>query len=184
MKFNLSVIVSITALSISVATIFLTDRSPKIRYVRSYELVYGYLGMQEAQRELEEKSRVWKANIDTLQQDYRLSLGNYTANAASLSANEKTEQEKLLMQQQQNLLSYSQAMDAKAKEEDEKVTEGVLNQINSFVMEYGKENGYEIILGTTLSGSLLYGDETIDITEEVLDALNRNYKGETITNEN
>jgi outer membrane protein len=44
------------------------------------------------------------------------------------------------------------------------------------VEEYGKENGYDLILGTTTSGNILYGTEKKDITEQVLNALNNAYE--------
>ncbi len=149
---------------------------PKIAYIRSSELVYGYLGMQEAQREFKEKSQRWRAGSDSLQADFKLALSRYSAEAGGMSAPEKAEQEKMLQTQQQSVMDYVQATEARMKEEDRKITEGVLNQVNSFIEAYGKEQGYSIILGTTVSGSLLYGEEGIDLTDEVLEALNKNYK--------
>ena len=54
--------------------------------------------------------------------------------------------------------------------------EGVLNQVNSFVQDYGRKKGYDVIFGTTLSGNILYGKEVIDITNEVVEGLNQTYK--------
>jgi outer membrane protein len=55
------------------------------------------------------------------------------------------------------------------------MTEGVLNQVNSFIEEYSKNKGYDLVIGTTTSGNLLYAREYMDITDEVLKALNENY---------
>lgn len=184
LKLNTAVIISVISLLLGSVLLFDKLSTKKIAYVRSTELVYNYLGMQEAQRTFREKSEKWKANMDTLQNDYRRSLSRYTAQAGALPGKEREEQESYLRQQQENLMNYSRAVNDNARQEDDKITQAVLNQINSFVEEYGKEHGYDIILGTTNSGSLLYGKETIDITEEVLAALNRNYKGETIQHEN
>lgn len=151
--------------------------SKKIAYVRSTELVYGYMGMKEAGNKFKENTQMWQANIDTLQRDYQTTLSRFTSEAPRLSENERAERENYLTQQQQSLMNYTQAINTKMLEEDKKMTEGVLNQVNSFIEQYGKDHGYEIILGTTLSGSLLYGDNAIDITDEVLSALNNNYEG-------
>ena len=176
-KINTALIIAVFSLLLNVYLIFFKPVK-KIAYVRSTELVYGYLGMKEANREYEQKTKLYQANIDTLQKDYKLAFSQYSTLSPNLSKEDKSVREKALMQQQESMVGYAQSVNTKMKEEEQKSTGAVLNQINSFVEEYGKEKGYDVILGTTLSGSLLYGDEAIDITKEVLDVLNKNYKGE------
>lgn len=177
-KINIALFFAVSSVVLHILFVTGVFNKKKIAYVRSTDLVYGYLGMQEAQRDYEQKTKMFQANVDTLQRDYQLSFSSYTTEAINLSKEEKAEREKVLMQQQESMMNYAQSLDKKMKAEDEKTTQGVLNQINSFVEEYGKQQGYEVILGTTLSGSLLYGNEAIDITKEVLESLNRNYTGE------
>jgi hypothetical protein len=45
----------------------------------------------------------------------------------------------------------------------------VLDQINAFVEAYGEEEGYDMIVGTTQSGNLLYVCPALEITEEAWD---------------
>ena len=167
-------------ISLALSSILLFDRigHEKIAYVRSSELVYNYLGMQEAQRDYQQKATAWQANMDTLRSDLRVSLSKFQSEYTDLKKEDREMREKLLEQQEENLKNYTMAISDKAKEEDDKITQAVLNQINSFVEEYGKAQGYDIILGTTTSGNLLYGKKAMDITEEVLLALNKQYKGE------
>ena len=173
LKLNITLIIAIAALILSTLVFTGVFNKKKIAYVRSSDLVYGYLGMKEAQNKFNEKSQQLQANIDTLERDYQLSLSKYSSESSSLSKAEKQQREKVILQQQQSMVNYTQTLNKKMKEEDEKTTQGVLNQINSFVEEYGKAHGYIIILGTTLSGNLLYGDEAIDITKEVMEELNK-----------
>ncbi|MBI2968995.1 MAG: OmpH family outer membrane protein [Bacteroidetes bacterium] len=163
-----------------VANVILTGtvlfKTPKIGYVRSQNLIYGYLGMKEAQSRFQEKTNQWQTNTDTLRFDYQKSLSAYQQEYSKLSEKERKERENLLELQKNNVLNYSDAVSKKAKEEEEKMTEGVLNQINAFAEEFGKSEGYDIIFGTTLSGNLLYGNGAMDITDELLAGLNDKYK--------
>jgi outer membrane protein len=181
LKSNIAILIAAVSLLLSGVLFFIKPGEKKIAYIRSSDLVYGYLGMEDAHREYEEKSKIWQSNADTLQQEYKHSLDEYAVKKAKLSKEEKEQMEKSLQEQQQTLVNYMQTVKSQAKEEDEKITQEVLNQVNSFVEEYGKNNGYKIILGTTLSGSLLYGEDGMDITKEVLSALNKNYKGEGLS---
>lgn len=161
----IAILLSISAFSVSV---YMLVNKPTIAYVRSHDLVYEYEGMKEAQIKYQQQIQTWQANIDTLQSDYKRSIASI----------DKTKDAEFLLQQQKiHLEQYTRAVQSKAKEEDEKITQSVLNQINTFVEEYGKAHNYDIILGTTASGSILYGIEAMDITKEVLQALNKHYQG-------
>ena len=53
----------------------------------------------------------------------------------------------------------------------------MLAQVNAFVERYAKEHAYDVVLGTTDAGSLMYGGSELDITQEVLTALNEDHEG-------
>lgn len=152
--------------------------SPKIAYVRSSELVSKYRGMQEASALYKDKMAKWQSNIDTLEADYQRSVGKYNLDFSKLSATLRKESQESLEKQRQNIQQYVKTLDEKAREEDEKMTVGVINQINSFVESYGKDKGYDFIFGTTQDGNILYGAKGKDITEDIITALNNSYKAD------
>src|SRR6185503_17355979 len=104
LKNNIALTIAIVSFGLNI--FLLMDKymgGKKIAYVRSAELVYGYLGMQEANRDYEQKTKVYQANIDTLQKDYQLSFSQYSSESPTLSKDEKAEREKVLMQQQKSM---------------------------------------------------------------------------------
>ena len=58
------------------------------------------------------------------------------------------------------------------KERDDMVRD-ILQEMNTVIQEYGEENGYSIILNDRV---LLYGEESEDLTDEIVKILNDNYK--------
>lgn len=174
---RLPTILSLVAIIIAAAALFLSLKRPRIGYVRSQQLVYSYLGMKEAQSAYQSKQQRWESELDTLTSDYRLAVSRFNADVSKLGAQEKESRVAELRKQKEYLDKHSWELKNQAKEEDDKLTEGVLNQINTFVTEYGKQHDYDIIFGTTQSGSLLYGASGYDITDQVLAALNAGYKG-------
>ena len=141
----------------------LSHFTPKIAYVRSDKLLTEYIGMKEAKDIFNQKQMQWQANIDSLKGD----ISQYK----SFTKPSKDR----IMQMEQNLALYTQQVNALVVEEDRKATEAVYSQINAFIEEYGKKNRYSIILGSGTSNTLLYGDNAMDITDELLQALNENY---------
>ena len=47
--------------------------------------------------------------------------------------------------------------------------------MNTFVNDYGKNNGYTYILGKNEAGSVMYGIEKNDISDAVITAINADY---------
>lgn len=174
-KVMVGILLSALALAGSVAAMIIAMHPLKIGYVRSNELVYGYAGMKEARSLYERKQKEWQAEIDTLQADYQKALAAYNLEFARLTAEERKQREEFLAKQEENLRQHSYVLAAKAKEEDEKMTQGVLSQINAVAQEYGEEHGYHMIMATTQSGNILYGSDAIDLTKELLVILNREY---------
>lgn len=161
--------------SIGFGILYLTG-AKKIGYVKSNELVYEYTGMKEAQVSFKEKLKVMQANADTLASEFQRNLNVYNAEYSQLSGEERQKREALLGKQEENVNQYRHVVEEKARNEEQEMTEGVLNQINSFVEEYSKKHGYDLILGTTGSGNILYGEDAIDITKDLLQELNASYK--------
>ena len=169
----ISIIILFSVLSGSVFYIFNTR--PNIAFVRTMDLVYNYNGMRDARNEYKAQSDMWQSNIDTLQIQYQSCLANYQNAYKTLNESERKDKELLIKKLENNLRNYTDAIHQKAEEKEKNMTDGVLNQINSYVEEYSKKKGYDLVIGSNNS-TLLYGAKSYDITDEVLAALNKEYK--------
>jgi outer membrane protein len=157
------------------AVVFTT--SIKMVYVDSTKLISEYKGMQDARKNYQQKASVWKANVDTLALEVQQQIMSYEKDHSRLSAKEQKLTEELLRTKQKQLMDFQQAMNAQAQQEDQKMTGEVVRQINSYIKKYGQSHGYNIVMAATQYGNIAYADEGLDITEEVLDGLNKEYSG-------
>lgn len=158
-------------------TLWNARRTPRLAYVRSQDLVYGYFGMKEAMSEFQGKQGAWKANVDSLRSDLQRTM--VRAHDLDIKGDKAALRniEQVIGKQRQDLMRYQDAMDKKSKSEEQKMLSGVLDQVNAFVEAYAKKNGYDVVLGTTDAGSLLYGQAGMDITADLLVALNKDHEG-------
>lgn len=53
----------------------------------------------------------------------------------------------------------------------------ILKQLNQYVKDYGSQNGYEYIFGNDSNGSLMYAEESNNITRQVIEFINLKYAG-------
>lgn len=149
--------------------------SVRIGFVKSPELIDKYQATIDARNSMTEEASVYKVNLDTLMNEKSIidSLMKDTKQGSREYLNLKEESEK----KQEQIDQYYNAVSQITQEKSTKLINGVLNQINSFVYQYGKENGYDIIFATTKDGNILYGKDCHDLTEKILSGLNKNYKG-------
>jgi outer membrane protein len=76
---------------------------------------------------------------------------------------------------------YGETLNAFAVQEQElsdRYTTEIWKQINQYITEYGKKNGYGFIYGATGDGSLMFAHEGGDVTPEVITFINAKYEAE------
>ncbi len=58
-----------------------------------------------------------------------------------------------------------------------KYDQEIITQLNQYIKDYGKDNGYTYIYGNDGNGSLVYARETKNITKELSEYVNEKYRG-------
>jgi outer membrane protein len=169
----------IVGLTIAIIVLFTMQlmRKGDVAYIETSVLLQKYEGMKVARAEYDKKAGLWKANSDTLVKGWEAELKSYEKERAHMTAKERELKEQLLRNKQQQISNYRDAIDKKSKEEEEKMMQTVFSEVNEYVSAYGKLHGYNFILGANGSGNILYAKKSLNLTEEIVDALNKEYKG-------
>lgn len=134
-----------------------------------------FKGAITARKSYEVKVKTWQLRIDTLATEVQNALRAYEKSVAKMPLNEQQLSKQLISTKQQQLADYQRAVQENAQQEDKKLTQGIISEINAFLLEYGKNNHYEIILIANQSGTIAYAREGLDITEDVVKGLNEAY---------
>ena len=132
---------------------------------------------KDAEKEMNKKSAEIGKELDEQAKVYQAKVTDYYAKADKMTTKARQQEEQILMQQQELLKqSQQQAQMNVQKEGQDKMTE-INENIEDFVADYAKNNGYTYILGTSSqTKTVLYGDSKSDITDVILEALNDSYK--------
>lgn len=166
-------------LGLAVSYLFWYNQSHRIAYVDSAKLLNGYQAMVEARKVYAAKSQQWQANIDTLSTDVQRAIRDYERKSISMTLKERELATQLLHKKQQELVNYQRSIQQSAQQEDTKSTQQVLTQVNAFLTRYGQAHDYELILIAAPSGTIAYAKPGLDLTEEVIQALNQDYSRPT-----
>lgn len=146
----------------------------KIAYVDSAKLLNGYKAMVEARKEFEKKQATWNANVDTLMKDVQDAIKKYEKLAATGTEKERQMAKELITGKQKQLYDYQNATRQNAAQEEQRLNQNVLTTVNAFLLRYGKKHHYKMIL-IAANGNIAYADADMDITETIVEALNKEY---------
>ena len=166
---------AVVAVVLSFVAIYFAKSSSQLVYVDVNKLIEGYSRTKVAKAEFDKNANVMKANVDSLVGNWQKELKNYEKERTTLSPKELKLKQELLGNKQQQINGYQEAIQKKIQEEDKKVTQTVINDINDYIKEYGKNHSYKIIFGASGGGNIMYADESTDLTEEILKGLNAEY---------
>ena len=138
-------------------------------YQLAVELNEAFLKKQEDRRtELNIKAKA----IDQEGTEFQRKLQNngFISEARAIEARDQ------LLVKQENFRRLQQEMMDKASREQSELNKQLFDEITNFLKEYNKEKGFSIVLSTQLGGNVLYAEDGFDITKEIVDLLNANYK--------
>ncbi len=168
-------VIAATALSIS---IYLFSNKAKVAYVHNDRLITEYHGFKDAQKEYRQNVEVMQQNLDSLTTDFNQKAQQYLLNKDKLKEAQRKEQEMLLQLQEKDVQNYKLSIEQTASAKEQEMNTALYTQINEFVKQYSKEQGYDYVYGVTDYGNIMYASEENDITEQLLEAINQKYEGE------
>lgn len=153
--------------------LYFMNRPPKLAFVESAKVLDGYKEMQQARSQYRKQTETWQANLDTLKLTVQQEIDAYNHVRATLTPEQRHKRENQLAERQKQYFGYKQAISQKAAEEETRATAEVVRKADVLMKQYGKENGYDLVLAATDAGTVVYGREGRDITAEVIRSLNK-----------
>lgn len=94
--------------------------------------------------------------------------------------NEAPKKEEMLQELSQKQTVFAKLRNefsSQEEQEDLEYSQKIWQQINQYTNDFGKENGYDFIHGTKSDGSLMYANQSIDITTILIQYINEKYEG-------
>ncbi|MFC4722850.1 OmpH family outer membrane protein [Geojedonia litorea] len=149
----------------------------KIGFIDNGKMINEYQEKKDIEEKFTKKEQAFQLKTDSIGKAFQLEAQDFQLKLASLSQSKQQEQYQVLGQKQKMLQQQIQFEQQQIQQAYQTEIDSVITKVKSFVKDYGKNNGYTYILGTSdNAASVLYGAEELDLTQEIIDALNANYK--------
>lgn len=164
----ISLIIGIIAITLH----FVEANSNKTAFINSPMVVDGYKETANVRAELQNSTRIWRANVDSLAMEIQERIRSIEAERPSLSNKEYELSLELLNNKRTEFERYRQSVEEKVQRETQKRTEGLLTKINQLTADYASQKGFDLVLGASGDGTIIYAKSALDITDEVIEHIN------------
>ena len=95
-----------------------------------------------------------------------------------MTADQRAKIEENLMRKEQELRAFGENAANKLQEEQVKFNEKLFDKVSDYLKEHTKGKNYKIVMNYTKGTGILYANDSLDITNEVLEGLNAQYNKE------
>jgi outer membrane protein len=153
-----------------------TADGKSIVYVNTDSLLSKYEYFKDTQKELENKQ--YRLQADLAQKGKALENEAVAAErkAPTMTQAELQATQLRLQKIQSDLVAYRDNQSAALAQESAKKNEELINSIQTYLKKHNDQSKYQFVLGYSKGGGILFADDKLEITQQILDGLNKEYK--------
>jgi outer membrane protein len=157
-----------------------TDKKTElIVFVNSDSLLNNYEYFKTIKDRFQNKSKKAQSDLTAKGTAFQREVAAYQQNAANLSAEQRAATEERLARKQQELQTFNQNAGNALASEEAAENEKLYNRVADYLKTHAKTKGYKLVLTYSKSNpTVLFADESLDVTKEVVTGLNEDYKKE------
>lgn len=155
-----------------------TSQQSKLAYVEIDSLLTQYEYCIEQKAILEAKSKQFEAQIAAKMSQMEKAYAQFQQNmqkGAYTSEEQARAAQQRIQKLQQEGAQLEQQLNKKMLDEQTTFNNTLRDSVRSFLNDYNKSFGYELILSKQ-GDNVLYADKHLDITQAVIEGLNKRYK--------
>ncbi len=151
-----------------------------IAFVNIDTVIFKFDMFHDRREELLGKQKKAETELNSKGSQYEKNARDYQdkVNKGLVTRATAAEMEQALLKQQQELVSLRDNLQSNLMEEEQVMNRQIIEYITTFLENNKSQYNYQYILGKSFGSVVLYGDEGLDITSKVLDAINKKYKTE------
>ncbi len=151
-----------------------TAQTMKIGFVNDELIKQKYPAWQRAQEQWETERKAWDAEAQTQQTALQEMMADYDKQRLILSDDKRKEREAAIRAKQESLDNYTKGIygpDGTAEKKQQELVGPLLENVNKAIEAVAIEENFDVIF--TLQSGLGYIKETYDVTQKVIDALEK-----------
>jgi outer membrane protein len=158
----------------------MNDEGLSIAYVNSDSLLKNYDYFKDLEKQFTEKRDKLNAEYQNRGMGLQREIENFQATAGNMTQNQARAVQEDLSKKQQNLMMYQEQLGQQLMQEEARMNAALYDKVAAYLREYGLNKELQIVLTYTKGSGVLYANDSLDITNEVMVGLNEAYKNEGV----
>jgi outer membrane protein len=150
--------------------------SKRIVYVNTDSLTAKYDYYKDANKELEERQSKLDTDLGGRVRALQNEAVALQKKSSTMTQEQGMQAEQMLMRKQQDLEQYRNRLGQQFMEEQRKKNEEIYESIADYLKKRNAESKYDYVVGYTKGGTFLYANDSLDITQQVIVELNKEYQ--------
>lgn len=133
---------------------------------------------KDGQKALEAKKNALTKQFNAKTQSLQNAVINFQKKAQAgqfTSQQEAQKQQAALQKQQQDLQVFQERIERDLAKAQQEYQDKLRKDLNTFLKEYNKDGRFKVIISKS-GDNVLYADPSVDITNDVIEGLNKSYK--------
>jgi outer membrane protein len=169
--FVVGIVVSVLLSAVALATVFSGPRN--IVFVDVYKVYNEFKKKKELEKDFDKVKVGQKAILDSLKIEVEMLKRKYDNSTGKDAQMIKDQIDQGSLKYQRLLQGFENSNAAQSK----KYNEQILNELNEDIREFGKEKGYDYVMGANGNGAMMYAKDKYDISDDVIKYVNKKYDG-------
>lgn len=155
-----------------------SGNSVTVAYVNSDTILAKYALVDQMRKELEKSTAQYESDLQKRQTAFEKDASYFQEQVSKKTISEASAQEVYgsLMQEQQKLYELREKYSSDIAKREFDMNQLLLDSLNNFLKRYNQKMNFDYIFSYNRGGSILTANDSLDITQQVLDQLNEEYK--------
>ncbi|MHA7128778.1 OmpH/Skp family outer membrane protein [Algoriphagus namhaensis] len=147
----------------------------KIAFIKTDSVINKYEYFKMKSEEITEKGKKFEGELQNRARGFEQEVANFQQSAASMTMNQARAKEEELVKKEQNLMTYRNNLMQELSADEANLYNDVYDRIQKFMKTFAEENGYSMVLSNTRGGAVWYANDGLDVTDAVIEGLNKEY---------
>lgn len=157
------------------ATVAEASKNLRVAYFNADTVRENYELFKVERDAMEKDMQAAEDRLVNEQKRFQSDVQEFQQRAEFLTITERENREKRLGQKQQELMQLEQKLTNDLSEKEAGVNKRIFENIEAFLKDYAKKNGFTYVFSYVPGGQLWYTDPALDITNDMLKHLNEKY---------
>ncbi len=146
-----------------------------IVYVNSDSLLDQYEFYKNERSKFESAQKGIKNELQSQGEKLQGEVDLYQKQAIGMTDMERAQKEEQLTMKQQQLMQRKEELLSKLDDEQSKSSEELYSRLNQYLRKFNKNRNYNFVLGFQKGGGILFANDSLNITNDVVEGLNKEY---------